>query len=61
MDVVSTLEMNETDMAGLGLGALFERFGKPIQAGNNLIIDTLHDEGPEVPLRMAPKGVIGLG
>lgn len=46
-------------VAGLVLGLLLERFGQPIKAGNNLIIDTLHDDGPEVPLRMAPMVLLG--
>lgn len=41
-------------VAGLALGTIHERFGQSIKAGNNLIIDTIHDEGPELPLRMAP-------
>jgi H+/Cl- antiporter ClcA len=46
-------------LAGLVLGWLTERFGQSIRAGNNLIIDTLHDEGPELPLRMAPMVLLG--
>ncbi len=46
-------------LAGLVLGWLYERFGQPIKGGNNLIIDTLHEEGPELPLRMAPMVLIG--
>lgn len=45
--------------AGLVIGWVYERFGKPIKAGNNLIIDTIHDEGPEIPLRMAPMVLLG--
>lgn len=45
--------------AGLALGFLYERFGESIKAGNNLVIDTIHDEGPEIPLRMAPMVLIG--
>lgn len=45
--------------AGLVIGWLYERFGQPIKAGNNLIIDTIHDEGPEIPLRMAPMVLLG--
>ena len=33
-------------LAGLVIGAIYERFGQPIRAGNNLVIDTIHDEGP---------------
>jgi H+/Cl- antiporter ClcA len=46
-------------VAGLGIGWVYERFGQSIKAGNNLIIDTIHDEGPEIPLRMAPMVMIG--
>lgn len=46
-------------LAGLAIGALYERFGRSIKAGNNLVIDTIHDEGPEIPLRMAPMVLAG--
>lgn len=46
-------------VAGLVLGLIYERFGTSIKAGNNLIIDTIHDDGPEIPLRMAPMVFIG--
>ncbi len=46
-------------LAGLVLGWLYERFGQPIKAGNNLVIDTIHDDGPEIPLRMAPMVLVG--
>ncbi len=46
-------------VAGLAIGWAYERFGQPIKAGQNLIIDTIHDEGPEIPLRMAPMVLIG--
>jgi len=46
-------------LAGLGMGALYARFGDSVRAGNNLIIDTIHDEGPELPLRMAPMVLVG--
>jgi H+/Cl- antiporter ClcA len=46
-------------LAGLALGAFYERFGQPIRGGNNLVIDTLHDDGPEIPLRMAPMVLAG--
>ncbi len=45
--------------AGLGLGLVYERFGAPIKPGTDLIIDTIHDGGPELPLRMAPLVLIG--
>lgn len=46
-------------LAGLAIGWVYERFGQPIKAGNNLVIDTIHDEGPELPLRMAPMVLVG--
>lgn len=46
-------------LAGLALGVLYERFGKAIKGGNNLVIDTIHDDGPEIPLRMAPMVLVG--
>ncbi|HEX4405683.1 MAG TPA: chloride channel protein, partial [Polyangia bacterium] len=46
-------------LAGLAIGWVYERFGAPVKAGNNLVIDTVHDEGPEIPLRMAPMVLLG--
>lgn len=46
-------------VAGLAIGWIYERYGSSIQAGNNLVIDTMHDEGPEIPLRMAPMVLAG--
>jgi H+/Cl- antiporter ClcA len=46
-------------VAGLLIGWFFERFGRSIEGGNNLIIDTIHDEGPEIPTRMAPMVLLG--
>jgi len=46
-------------LAGLAIGWLYERFGQSVMAGNNLVIDTIHDEGPEIPLRMAPMVLLG--
>ena len=46
-------------VAGLVIGWLYERYGESILAGNNLVIDTIHDEGPEIPLRMAPMVLVG--
>lgn len=46
-------------IAGLSIGWIYERFGGAIKGGNNLVIDTIHDEGPEIPLRMAPMVLIG--
>jgi H+/Cl- antiporter ClcA len=46
-------------VAGLVLGWALERFGEPIKPGTNLVIDTIHDDGPELPLRMAPMVLAG--
>ncbi len=46
-------------LAGAAVGLIYERFGESIKAGNNLVIDTIHDEGPEIPLRMAPMVLVG--
>jgi H+/Cl- antiporter ClcA len=45
--------------AGLLIGWVYDRFGRSIKGGNNLVIDTIHDDGPELPLRMAPMVLIG--
>jgi len=46
-------------VAGVAVGWLYERLGRPIQGGNNLVIDTLHDGGPPIPVRMAPLVLVG--
>jgi len=46
-------------LAGLALGFVYERFGASIKGGNNLVIDTIHDGGGEIPLRMAPMVLVG--
>jgi H+/Cl- antiporter ClcA len=46
-------------LAGVLIGLFYARFGTPIRAGNDLVIDTIHDEGPQIPLRMAPMVLVG--
>jgi len=46
-------------IAGLLIGAIYQRFGASIKGGSNFVIDTIHDEGPELPLRMAPMVLVG--
>jgi len=46
-------------LAGLVVGVLYARFGETILAGNNLVIDTIHDQGPEIPFRMTPMVLAG--
>jgi H+/Cl- antiporter ClcA len=45
--------------AGLVIGLVYERWGKSIKGGNNLIIDTMHESSPQLPLRMAPMVLVG--
>jgi H+/Cl- antiporter ClcA len=46
-------------IAGLAIGWIYERYGGPARSGSNLIIDAIHDEGPELPVRMAPMVMLG--
>lgn len=46
-------------VAGLVIGTLYARFGQSVKGGTNLVIDTIHDDGPEIPLRMAPLVLAG--
>lgn len=41
-------------LAGIGIWALYHYFGRNSEAGNNLIIDEIHQPGGGVPARMAP-------
>lgn len=45
--------------AGLVIGAVYERWGRPIKGGNNLVLDTIHENSPQIPLRMAPMVLVG--
>jgi H+/Cl- antiporter ClcA len=46
-------------VAGALIGLVYQRFGRSIAAGSNLVIDTIHDDGPRLPLRMAPMVFVG--
>jgi H+/Cl- antiporter ClcA len=46
-------------LAGLVIGAIYERWGQAIKGGNNLIIDAIHEDAEQVPLRMAPMVLVG--
>lgn len=41
-------------VAGVLIGWLYFTFGQSVEAGNNLIVDEIHDPGHGVPLRMVP-------
>ncbi|HEX2571099.1 MAG TPA: chloride channel protein [Polyangia bacterium] len=46
-------------VSGLVIGFLYDRWGRPIRGGNNLIIDTVHEDSPQIPVRMAPMVLLG--
>ncbi|WP_369928066.1 voltage-gated chloride channel family protein [Xanthomonas sp. NCPPB 2632] len=46
-------------VAGFVVGWFYYRLGKPVEAGNNLIIDEIHDPRKVIPRRMVPLVFIG--
>ena len=46
-------------LGGFGVGWIYHHFGKSATAGNNLLIDEIHQPGAGVPRRMAPLVLIG--
>lgn len=46
-------------VAGLCVGLIYHLYGKSSTAGNNLLIDEIHQPGAGVPARMAPLVLIG--
>ena len=46
-------------LAGFAVGWLYLRFGQQVEAGNNLLIDEIHDPKKVIPLRMAPLVLCG--
>jgi H+/Cl- antiporter ClcA len=46
-------------LAGLVLGLLYDRWGRPIREGNNLVLEAMHEDRPQLPLRMAPMILVG--
>ncbi|MEN9449190.1 MAG: hypothetical protein RJA25_2480 [Bacteroidota bacterium] len=46
-------------IAGFLIGLLYHYYGKDIEAGNNLLIDTIHQPKHIIPFRMAPFIYIG--
>lgn len=45
--------------AGLFVGYLYKYLGSSVEAGNNLIIDEIHDPKAVIPLRMTPMILLG--
>lgn len=46
-------------LAGLAIGWLYLKVGQQVEAGNNLLIDEVHDPRQVVPWRMAPLILLG--
>jgi H+/Cl- antiporter ClcA len=46
-------------VAGIVIGLVYERWGQPIKGGNNLVLDTIHDDSKQIPIRMAPMVLMG--
>jgi H+/Cl- antiporter ClcA len=46
-------------VAGFAVGWVYDRLGKPVEAGNNLIIDEIHDPRKVIPRRMVPLVFVG--
>ena len=46
-------------MAGLAVGCLYRYLGASVEAGNNLILDEIHDPQRTIPLRMTPLILLG--
>ncbi len=45
--------------AGWCVGSLYKHLGKSVEAGNNLILDEVHDPQDVIPLRMTPLILLG--
>jgi len=46
-------------VGGLLVGLLYHYYGKGADAGNNLLIDTIHQPAKQIPFRMAPLVYVG--
>lgn len=46
-------------LGGFLIGLLYYYFGKEVEAGNNLLIDTIHEPKQTIPFRMVPFVYIG--
>ncbi|CAN7450537.1 MULTISPECIES: voltage-gated chloride channel family protein [Duganella] len=46
-------------LAGFAVGWIYLKLGSSVEAGNNLLIDEIHDPQKVVPLRMAPLVLAG--
>lgn len=46
-------------LAGVAIRYVYQRYGKSVEAGNNLIVEQIHEPGGGVPARMAPLVLVG--
>jgi len=46
-------------LSGVAIGLLYYYLGSDVEAGNNLLIDTIHKPGATIPFKMAPLVYIG--
>src|SRR5690606_10600557 len=46
-------------VAGLIIGWVYHHWGRTVEAGNNLLIDTIHKPGKVIPFKMAPFVYVG--
>lgn len=46
-------------LAGLGVGLLYEYFGKSVESGNNLLLEEIHSPQAVIPFRMTPLILLG--
>lgn len=46
-------------LGGLGIGLLYHYYGKDVEAGNNLLIATIHEPKQTIPFKMMPFVYIG--
>jgi H+/Cl- antiporter ClcA len=46
-------------LAGFVVGWAYHKWGKGVEAGNNLLIDTIHEPKEKIPLKMAPMVYLG--
>ncbi len=46
-------------LAGLLIGLVYERIGTSMKGGSSLIIDTIHNDLAQLPVRMAPLVLVG--
>lgn len=46
-------------ICGFGIGLMYHHYGKDVEAGNNILIDTIHEPQKTVPFVMAPLVYVG--